>query len=97
MRAGSVLSENEVRVQRKQRRRGDIKYPGPEYLRIIYGPEYQLSAKLERLRARVQERSALSPVEESPWESRRSQPSLERSLLSGDVNYDNVSTPQSPY
>jgi protein phosphatase len=29
-----------------------VKYRGPEYLRIIYGPEYLLPGNLEHLRAR---------------------------------------------
>ena len=49
-----------------------IKCRGPEYLRIIYGPEYLLPANLERLRSRnVGAKRSLSPVGSSPWESRR--------------------------
>ncbi len=46
-----------------------IKCRGPEYLRIIYGPEYLLPQNLERLRARNVERNAPSPAGNVPWES----------------------------
>jgi PNKP adenylyltransferase domain, ligase domain len=48
-----------------------IKCRGPEYLRIIYGPEYLLPANLERLRSRNVGANALSPAGSSRWGSRR--------------------------
>ena len=39
-----------------------IKCRGPEYLRIIYGPEYLLPESLERLRSRAVELNVLLPA-----------------------------------
>ena len=48
-----------------------IKCRGPEYLRIIYGPEYLLPANLERLRSRNVGAKRSLAAASSHWVSRR--------------------------